>query len=636
MSFQSACFNNLLWEIADKVSTTLTKRFPEVGEKLNSQFIFELFAPARSIEFGDFALPLFQIVKLIKTFDTSVTPTSLELSLSDRRFRSSIAGGFLNFKLDSRFLENTILKVFSIGGKELPNSDYRQIEFSTSYGSEDLQKDQKNMQPKKKIVIDFSSPNIAKPFHVGHLRTTLIGESLTRTLRYLGHQVETLNYLGDWGTQFGFVYLGVRDNNPELLKRICTSEIEENEEEISVDDLVTYYVAATTEAKSQEKEEGNSLLLEARAFFKDLEAKKEYAYNFWSFCRKISVNYLNEIYQRLGINFDHDTGEAFFEQFLPETKEYLKPILTESKGALGFIDTSGAEDKFIRLYAEDGRSLYLARDVASARYRHGKMKADLLLYVVGSQQILNFQHLKLVLSQQSPEISDKVVHIPFGFVPGMKTREGGVISLRDLLAEASSLALTHDSDRTQDISEETAEKIGVAAIYFYFLKHSNIKDFTFKWEEALNFSKDSGPYLQYTLARLNRMITRAEELLRAQGLRSEDALSMTLRSDSFEGSSINQRESYLMEGETDPLKREILLHFDKFFNAVWQVQTTYEPCILAQYTIELAQLISRLYNSYRLIDESAVNVDNFRLYNACRNVLATSMYLLGLPLLESM
>ncbi len=551
-----------------------------------------LLGRTKDLKFGDYAFPCFFLSK-----QNGIAPHECAVALVrsiEKRLPSSVAkveavGPYLNFflarkVLSKQIVDQVLINKLSIGRKT--NSD-------------------------KTIVIDYSSPNIAKIFHVGHLRTTLIGLSLDRLFRHRGYRVETVNHLGDWGTQFGFVYAGYI--------------IWSLEGEATIDDLVELYVRASTLRKQQEdnvvlpQDKNKPLVNEmARDYFRRLEAGDKEAVKFWKWCLDLSIEYFKKIYARLGIFFDHYTGESFYNTMLPDVEKTLRAsgVLEDSNGALG-VDL-GSELGFARVFSEDGRSLYITRDIAAALYRYDTFKPFKILYVVGAQQTLHFRQLVGIMSKFSPEIAKIIVHVAFGFVPGMKTRGGGAISLSDYLEEAKARALSAYREEVQKRpegvnEEEVAEAVAVGATYFYFLSHGNLKDFQFKWEEALSFQGDSGPYLQYALARINSIEVKARA--------NKIFVPKTLNTEIF----------------ADDESWALISQISRFDEVLEKVEIEYDPSSLALYCLELAKAFSKVYRTMRVVgEEESVAENRLALFIATKFVLQTGLYLLGVPAVERM
>jgi arginyl-tRNA synthetase len=549
----------------------------------------------KTAKLGDWSFPCFEQAKALKKAPPAVAVDVKDaLDKVSPESRSGIekieaVGPYLNFFLKRSFWNEAVIKNI----------------FSAKDG---VAKKESNH---KKIVLEYSSPNIAKTIHVGHLRTTLIGASLDRIFRHRGYDVSSVNHLGDWGTQFGFVFAG--------------ATLFGKPENASVDELVDLYIKATNLRKLQdmkqvpEDQKHHPVVNEmARDYFIRLEAGDTEATEFWKWCLDISVTYLKAAYTRLGIHFDYYTGESFYKDMVPMVEEKIRAsgILEDSRGALGV--TLDEELGFVRVFAEDGRSLYITRDIAAAMYRHDHFKPERNLYIVAAQQMLHFKQLKAIMEKMGHPSANEIVHIPFGFVPGMKTREGGAISLKLFLDEAYAKAL--DAYRNQVTKKpegldenEVAEKVSIGSTYFYFLSHSNIKDFNFNWDEALSFQGDTGPYCQYALARLNSIIAKAS----AEGI--------TPLPENFG--------EYLL----DDASHEICSILSKFDATLDKITEDYEPNHLANFILELSKTISKVYKHLRVIgEEEHVSRTRLGLFVASRDTLRTALYLLGMPTVERM
>ncbi len=539
---------------------------------------------------GDLTLQCFQLAK-----DAGTNPAQFakdlaaKISLPTEVESVSPVGPYLNFRYKRDwYVSQTVSKLFQAGeavGK-LPSNE-------------------------KTILIDYSHPNIAKTFHVGHLRTTLIGHSLVQILRHLGYRVNGINHLGDWGTQFGFVWAG------------C--ELWGKPENASVDDLVDVYRRATALRKQQDegtvpaedkdKPDVNQM---ARDYFIRLEKGDSDARAFWQWCLDVSLVYFKAMYQRLGIEFEYYTGESFYEKMLPDVEQRVRDsgILEDSEGALG-VDL-GKKLGFARVFAPDGRSLYITRDIAAAFYRWETFSPYQILYVVSAQQSLHFKQLIEILKRMKHPVAERMVHVAFGFLPGMKTREGGGISLKQFLDEAGDRAKeayqTEVSRRPEGTNEaEVAEAVAIGATYFYFLSHTNIKDFQFSWEKALNFSGDSGPYLQYAYARINGIEAKANQA----GVKSGDLTNLSL---------LTEQSAY-----------ELVSVLSEFEEVVAKSAAEFEPYYIAYYLLDLAKAFSKAYLDLKVVDaEPKVAAARLSLFLATRNVLGTGLRLIGVPRITRM
>ncbi|RMD87895.1 MAG: arginine--tRNA ligase [Candidatus Dadabacteria bacterium] len=537
--------------------------------------------------YGDIAFPCFMLSKKYRE-----SPQKCALRLKDSLplpagiSSATPEGPYLNFKFDTERLLSYVIP-----------------EILTGRFFENLK-----CKNKGKIIVEYSSPNIAKTFHVGHLRTTLIGHSLVELLSASGYEVISINHLGDWGTQFGFVWAGCqiwgKPDNP------------------TVDDLVDIYIKASALKKDQEEGKASDMPPVdnmAKEYFLRLEQGEKEAVDFWKWCLDISLKYLKGLYSELGIEFDHYTGESFYRDMVPKIREKMesKGILEESEGALGVrLENPKC---FVRIFAEDGRSLYISRDIAAAIYREETFHPEKILYVVAAQQSLHFQQLKGILAKMEEPVAEKIVHVAFGFVPGMKTREGGAISLRKFLDEATEKALkayrAGVNKRPEGLDEGSiAKAVAVGATYFYFLSHTNTKDFHFSWDEALNFQGDSGPYLQYAVARINSI----EE--RAKG----------------EGITITTCPDFSLLREDSAHTLAVALY--EFSEAFQKACSQYEPYHIALYLTDLAKTFSKAYRDLKVIGQNNKNLSQARLslISSVKEVLRFGLKLIGVPVIERM
>lgn len=550
---------------------------------------------------GDFALPIFTFAKSRKA-NPAALAQELALQLNDpgvlpEHFsRTQAAGPYLNFFFARLgLIPQLIDNLRAEGGTPWPHQNIR-------------------------LTLEYSSPNIAKVFHVGHLRTTLIGAALERVLKHTGHEVITINHLGDWGTQFGFVWAGV-----QLFGEAVRDSDGNLKADATVDDLVDLYVRASALRKAQEAGaelvSGPLVNEMARAYFLRLEAGDPEAVGFWEWCLAISLTYFKEMYKRLGISFDHYTGESFYRDMLTDVEQRIREsnILEESEGALG-VDLGEALG-FARIFTEDGRSLYITRDLAAAIYRHDHFGPHRSLYVVAVQQSLHFAQLKGILDRMNHPSGNEIEHVPFGMVPGMSSRAGGAISLADFLDEAQERAFeayqNEVTKRPEGVNEEVvAEKVAIGATYFYFLSHSNTKDFQFKWEEALNFRGDSGPYLQYALSRLNSIANNAI----TAGIEVGDITTV----------------DYNLVATTNE-GFDLVLLLCRFDETLSRVVATNELSPLAQYVLDVAKTFSKVYLILRVLGEDQARARaHLALFAATRQVLSRGLQLLGVPLVDRM
>lgn len=564
------------------------------GSGLSIEQVSKILVRSSELKHGDFAFPCFLLSKEWKVAPPECAKRLKEtIKLPEEFERSECVGPYLNF----------FIKRGTLARKTLLSILFGKDSFA-SYAARN-----------ETIIVEYSSPNIAKNLHVGHLRTTLIGLSIERIYKKLGYNVITINHLGDWGVQFGYIWAACeiwgKPNNP------------------SINSLVDLYVRATQLKKDQDDtkvstEDSNkpNITELARNYFIDLEAGKEAAKQFWEWCLDLSLKEFKSIYKRLNINFDYFTGESFYSNQLPAVEEMIKKsgILQESRGALG-VDL-GKELGFARVFADDGRSLYITRDIAAAVYRHETFMPTKILYVVAAQQSLHFKQLVEIFKRINHPVANQIVHVPFGFVPGMKTREGTAILSENFLNEAHTRALQayreEVAKRPDGLNEEEiAELVAIGATYFYFLKHTNLKDFNFSWKEALNFSGDSGAYVQYGLARIFSIENKAKQA----GI---DTSSNNLQSADFE----------LLKEDA---AHELVLLLLKFKEVLECAAEQYEPSIIANYALDIARALSRAYRELRVVgEEGQLALARLALFNCVKSALKEALWLIGVPTIERM
>jgi arginyl-tRNA synthetase len=572
--------------LLDKIHQGLAYSISKCCQTKDSE-ILTLFESPRNPAHGDIALPCF-----IPAKNESISPAILaekieaEVLLPPEISHIHRIGPFLNFSLNYSVLAPAILEKTKIDTFTLASS--------------------KN----ETVIVEYSSPNIAKPFHVGHLRATLIGNALDRMYRFAGFQVESINHLGDWGTQFGYVWAG------------CT--IWGAPSEFTVANLVALYKKATSLKDEQEKnppeESQKNVQTIARSYFLDLEKGEKEALAFWKQCVDVSLEYLKSTYRRLGISFDHYIGESFYSDKLGDIEQELQAgnLLIDSEGAKGV--PLDEELGFARILTPDGRSLYLTRDLAAAEYRYKRFNFAKSIYVVGSPQTLHFKQLKAVLKLLKKPYADSLLHLPFGHVLGMKTRgEGKTIELNDFLDEAFNRALdaynSQVSKRPEGLNEnEVADKVARSAILFSTLNRTNIKDVHFNWDEALSFQGDSGPYLLYAYARINGIIHKATEA------------GISVIPDSLSEEILNKPEA-----------KALLLNILNFEKAFTHALTSNEPLILCSYALDLAKSVSKAYLTLKVVGEDKdTSETNLALFTGAKNQLKRVFSLLGIEALERM
>ena len=533
---------------------------------------------------GDLAFPCFTLAKKQKK-----APAAIAAELAETVFAKpsgSIAGAtpagpYLNVSFDRPAFAEWILTTSMEAGGEIGRS-------TEGDG--------------KTVAIDYSSPNLAKPFHVGHLRSTIIGGALYRIFRLLGYNVVGINHLGDWGTQFGKLIVAVKKwGKPEDLGDIMA--------------LNRLYVKYHDEEK-----EHPELIEEAREWFRKQEAGDDEALAMWQTVRDSSLGYFKEIYERLGVEFNAYTGESFFNDKMESMVELAenKGLTKISEGALIVdLEPHGIATPAL-LRKADGSTLYITRDLAAARYRQEEYEFDQLLYVVGSPQALHFQQLFKVLELIGFEWAKDCSHVAFGQVQGMSTRAGNVVYLEELLDQARDRALKNmraNVDKRPDVEDENAvaEAVGIAAIFFSDLSNRRIKDYKFDWDRAISFEGDTGPYLLNAHARIAGIIRKCGvEPAKTQGDLAFECL--------------DESEAH-----------RLLTLIPRYQDALRMAARNHEPSVVANYLLELAKALHSSYHQLRVKgEEERLARTRLQLFLAVKNVLASGLGVLGIPPLETM
>ena len=460
----------------------------------------------------------------------------------------------------------------------------------------------------KPVIVEYSSPNIAKPFHIGHIRSTVIGNSLYKIFDFLGYDVTRINHLGDYGTQFGKMIVAYR--------RWGKKEDVQNE---PIKSLLSYYVKFHEEA-----EKDPSLEDEARATFTRLEHGEKKETELWKWFREESLREFNRVYDMLGISFDSYNGESFYSDKMPAVIDELKAkgLLKESQGAqIVDLEEYGLTPALIT--KSDGSSLYITRDIAAALYRKKTYDFEKCIYVVASQQNLHFQQWFKVLELMGYDWADKCVHIPFGLVSmeegTMSTRKGRVVFLEDVLNKAveKTREIIEEKGVAKDNAEETSKIVGIGAVMFNELANSRIKDYVFKWDKVLNFDGETGPYVQYTHARACSVLRNADV--------------WQWQPDSKEVESMDL--SYI---SSDAAKELIKLIYS-FPAAVIEAGEKYEPSVVTRHIVDVAQAFNKFYHDEHIIVENeAEKKAKLLLTYATKQTLKNGLGLLGIQAPEKM
>tara|TARA_B100001167_G_scaffold190048_1_gene155924 strand:- start:88 stop:1782 length:1695 start_codon:yes stop_codon:yes gene_type:complete len=531
-------------------------------------------------ELGDFAFPCFQLAK-----DLKKAPPQIAEELAEK------IAGELELLTEARAL-GPYLNLF-VNRQEFSRS----VLHAPGALAEDIGKSSEGEG--RVIAIDFSSPNIAKPFHVGHLRSTIIGSTLYRIFASLGYECVGINHLGDWGTQFGKQIVALKHWGEE-------KDLEDLD---ALNDLYVRY--------HEEERKDPGLADEARDWFRRQEQGDAEAIALWEKIRETSLDYFKVIYERLSIRFDHYTGESFFNDKMDAIVDRADELgLTSvSEGALVIDLEEHGIDTPALLRKADGATLYMTRDLAAACHRHESYKFEKLLYVVGTAQSLHFRQLFKVLELMGEAWAGDCMHVNFGLVQGMSSRKGNVIYLEELLDEAKRRAqeyMNANVDKRPELEDEeaVAEAVGIAAIFFSDLGKQRIKDYNFSWERAISFEGDTGPYLMNAHARIAGIIRKC-------GIELDPDADVTL----------------LQEQSAHDLVSLI----SRYTDALREAARTCEPSILAAYLLDLARALHSGYKELRVKgEEKKIAAARLLLLAVVKNVLASGMKILGIKPLEKM
>ena len=536
-------------------------------------------------DMGDYAFPCFRLAKILKKAPPVIASELKEkIELDEEVIKIDTAGGYLNFYINKILLAKTVLEEI----------DKKQ----ETYGANDSGKG-------KNVLVEYSSPNIAKPFHIGHLRTTVIGAALYNIYKFLGYNTTSINHLGDYGTQFGKMIEGYKRWGEEY-----------NLEENPIDELMNIYVRINNLCKEDE-----SVLEICRENFKKLEEGDPYCTEIWNKFKELSLKEFQKTYDLLGVKFDSLKGEAFYSDKMDEVVQKLeeKGVLKDSEGA----KVVDLEDKGLGvclIKKSNGSTIYATRDLAAILYRARTYDFDKCLYVVAYEQNLHFKQVfEIAKYLDIPEKCLKgLEHVSYGMTRlttgKMSTREGTVIKVNELLQEAIDRVekVIEEKNPNMENRHEEATKIGIGAVIFNNLCNTIIKDQVFDWNIVLNFNGETGPYIQYVYVRTKSVAEKAENKFP-----SLDDVNIELLQDK---ESLNVIST--------------LYNFENVLNSVVEKN---EPSILARYLIELSQNYSNFYNENKIIDENK-EIQNARVYlnNCVGMVLKTGAGLLGIQMPNKM
>lgn len=554
-----------------------------INVSLDKTELANLITPTADDSFGDYAFPCFRLAKEMRMSPVMIAQKlASEIVCDDVVTKVEAVNGYLNFFVNRNALVTEVLNDINLQGENYGNS---------TEGAN------------KTICIDYSSVNICKSFHIGHLSTTAIGSALYKLYNALGYNVVGINHLGDYGTQFGKMIVAFK-----LWGDRATAE------EKGVAELQRLYVKF-----HQEEETHPELTDMAREWFVKIEKGDQEAQELFQFFKKITLADVMEIYKRLNVNFDSWNGESFFNDKMEQPLQMLrdKGLVTVNQGAQ-IVDLSAYDMPPCLLVKSDGSSLYATRDIAAAIWRKKEYDFDKCLYVVAYQQNLHFKQFFKVLELADLDWAKDLVHVAYGMVSledgAMSTRKGNVVLLKDVLDKSVAKALEIITAKNPDLDnrEKVAEQVGVGAVLFSALENSKIKDITFTFDRVLNFDGETAPYLQYTCARCNSIVAKA-------GLSQNAKIAIDNRA--FDN--------------IETLRLCKLLR--SFPQVIKDAAYKYEPSLLSALLIDIAQAFNRFYIEHRVIcDDLSVQNARLQVVQATATVLKKGLALLGIEAPEKM
>ena len=556
----------------------IASELAKVIDSLDQSAISNLLEQPKSSDLGDIAFPAFSLAKVERKAPQAIAADIAE-KIDPSHFEKVVATGpYVNFFLNKAKISDQVIKEV--------------IKEGADYG-------QQNEGQGGNITIDLSSPNIAKPFSVGHLRSTVIGDALSNIFRKMGYNTIKINHLGDWGKQFGLLMVAYKKwGNKEA--------VEAN----PIDELLQLYVRINAEIENDP-----ALDEEGRLWFKKLEDGDPEATELWQWFRDESLVEFNRIYELLGVEFDSLNGEAFYNDKMDEAVKILedKGLLKESKGA-SIVDLDDVNLPPAMIKKSDGATLYITRDIATAMYRARTYNFVKNVYVVGQEQSNHFRQLKAVLKKMGFDWSDDMIHVDFGLVTKnrqkLSPRKGNIILLEPTLQEAISRAKAQIEEKNPNLEnkEAVAHAVGVGAVKFYDLKTDRRNGYDFDLEAMVSFEGETGPYVQYAYARIQSILRKAD---------FKPSLDANYN--------LNDAESW-----------EIIKLLQDFARVVKRAADNFEPSLIAKYAISLAQAFNKYYAHTRILDENPERDSRLALSYTTAVVLKEALRMLGVEAPEKM
>lgn len=550
-------------------------------EDLTLEEITALIEVPPNKEMGDYAFPCFKLAKVFRKAPNAIAEDLAgKIQPTDDINKIINLGGYVNFFVNKESLAKKVIN--------------QVLTEKENYGKSEFGKG-------KTVVVEFSSPNIAKPFHIGHVRTTVIGNALSKIYASQGYHVEKLNHLGDYGTQFGKLIVAY--------KLWGDKQAVEND---PIKELLKLYIRFHDEAETKPEMED-----EAREWFTKLENGDEEAKDLWQWFRDESLKEFSRVYKLLDIDFDSYVGESFYSDKMPAVIEELKEknLLVESDGAM-IVNLEDSKLPPALIQKRDGSTLYLTRDLASALYRKKLYDFDKSIYVVGSQQELHFKQCFEIIKRMGYEWYKDMIHVQFGMVAleegTMSTRKGRVVFLEDVLNQAieRTRQIIDEKNPEAENIDEVAKAVGVGAVVFQELSNSRIKDYTFSWDRTLSFEGETGPYVQYTHARCCAVLRKAGQLVSAD---------------------IN----YELLSDQDAA--DVLSVLENFNKSIMTAMNKNEPHIVTRFVLDLAQAFNKFYhNSPILVEDADLRAARLALVEATRQTIENALKILGMKAPQKM
>ncbi len=559
----------------------------EVVDGLTLEEVMSMVEVPADDKMGDYAFPCFKLAKTLRKAPPLIAK-DIAAKLQDKDMFNKVenVNAYVNMFLSRKsFMEEVVKEAVHEGD---------------DYGRDTL-------GANKKVIVEYSSPNIAKPFHIGHIRSTVIGNSIYKIYDFLGYDTVRINHLGDYGTQFG--------------KMIVAYKKWGNKEDVinaPIKTLLEYYTKFHIEVENDP-----SLDDEARAVFTRLENGEPEEVELWQWFRDESLKEFNRVYDMLGISFDSYAGESFYSDKMGRIVDWLKDdnLLVESEGA-NIVDLEKYGMSPALITKKDGSTLYITRDIAAAVYRKETYDFYKNLYIVASQQNLHFQQWFKIVELMGCDWAKDCVHIPFGLVSleegTMSTRHGRVVFLEDVLNRAveQTKEIIREKNVATDNIDDTAKMVGIGAVVFQELSNNRIKDYVFSWDKVLNFEGETGPYVQYTHARAASVLRKAgDELVKKAS--EVSALDM----------------SHVLSDSSYTLAKLIY----EFPQVIVEAGEKYEPSIVTRHIVDIAQSFNRFYHDeHILVDDEAEKLAKLALVIAAKNTIKNGLHLLGMQAPEKM